>query len=229
MSAEPIAANTAGQQRPTRASGTTVSVGASGAPKVAVTPVWSATRSGSQSTVTVVVARPSATRTAGRSAGLSTPAAMASTERIAAEASSTDTTGAPPSAVVAGRLNLISIQVPDSGRLRTTVSPPTTSRRAPVAWLVAVPFSCTCHCAGGAIRCTGLVAMRPAHSTSGASSTSASRPVTSASRAITRVGSAPEASTSSTAARSKRSSSSPIGSSTRVMPATAAVPGMMHT
>ena len=62
------------------------SVGASGAPKVAVTPVWSATRSGSQRTVTVGRAvahrrqclRPSA------------PAAMASTERMAAAASSVD-------------------------------------------------------------------------------------------------------------------------------------------
>ena len=55
VTAEPIAAKTAGQQRPTSASGTVVRLGASGSPKVAVTPVWSATRSGSQSTVTVAV------------------------------------------------------------------------------------------------------------------------------------------------------------------------------
>ena len=44
-----------GPARPTSASGTVVRPGASGSPKVAVTPVWSATRSGSQSTVTVAV------------------------------------------------------------------------------------------------------------------------------------------------------------------------------
>ena len=54
VTAEPMTANTAGQQRPTSASGTSVRPGASGAPKVAVTPVWSATCSGSQPTVTVV-------------------------------------------------------------------------------------------------------------------------------------------------------------------------------
>ncbi|CNO71834.1 Uncharacterised protein [Mycobacterium tuberculosis] len=53
VTADPIAAKTAGQQGPTSASGTVVRLGASGSPKVAVTPVWSATRSGSQSTVTV--------------------------------------------------------------------------------------------------------------------------------------------------------------------------------
>lgn len=98
-----------------------------------------------------------------------------------------------------------------------------------MAWLVALPFSCTCQSAGGAMRCTGLVAMRPAHSTSGASRTSDSGSVTSASRAITGVGAAPAATTSSMAACSKRSNNSPTGSSTRVMPATAAVPGMMQT
>ena len=53
VTAEPIAAKTAGQHGPTSASGTVVRLGANGSPKVAVTPVWSATRSGSQSTVTV--------------------------------------------------------------------------------------------------------------------------------------------------------------------------------
>ena len=95
VTAEPIAANTAGQQRPTSASGTTVRVGASGAPKVAVTPVWSATCSGSHATVTV--AAPSCT--GGRASGPSTPAAIASTDRMAVAASSVDTTGAPPSTV----------------------------------------------------------------------------------------------------------------------------------
>ena len=84
VTAPPIAANTAGQQRPTRASGTTERVGASGDPNVAVTPVWSATRSGSHSTVTVV----DPPVTGGSAAGPSTPAAMASTARIAAAASS---------------------------------------------------------------------------------------------------------------------------------------------
>src|SRR5690606_30818699 len=65
VTAEPIAANTAGQHWPTSASGTVVSVGANGAPNVAVTPVWSATRSGSQ--VAVIVAVPSST--GGTSAG----------------------------------------------------------------------------------------------------------------------------------------------------------------
>src|ERR1700756_4815983 len=84
VTAEPTAANTAGQQRPTRASGTTVSVGASGVPNVAVTPVWSATRSGFHATV--VRALPFSTE--GSASGPSTPAAIASTARIARAASS---------------------------------------------------------------------------------------------------------------------------------------------
>ena len=91
-----------------------VRLGASGSPKVAVTPVWSATRSGSQSTVTVAV--PS--MTAGRNSGPSTPAAIASTARMAVAASSVETTGVPPSMVLAGRVNGMSTQVPDTGTLQ---------------------------------------------------------------------------------------------------------------
>ena len=127
-----MAANTAGQQRPTSASGTIVNVGASGAPNVAVTPVWSATRSGSQSAVTVADPPTSG----GMASGPSTPAAMASTDRIAAAASAVMTTGAPPSSTVGGRVKAMSIQVPDSGTLRITRScrslPATASSRAPV-------------------------------------------------------------------------------------------------
>src|SRR6202022_1274831 len=160
--AEPIAAKTAGQQRPTSASGTVVRLGANGSPKVAVTPVWSATRSGSQSTVTVAVPF----RPAGSDSGPSAPAAMASTERIAAVASSVETTGMPPSTVLAGRVNRMSIQVPDTGTLSTTLSPPAvTCSLARVDVCVAVRFSCTCQSLGSAIRCTGLVAVRPAHNT----------------------------------------------------------------
>ena len=104
-----MAAKTAGQQRPTSASGTVVRVGASGSPKMAVTPVWSATCSGSHGTVTVAV--PLCTR--GSASGPSAPAAMASTERMASIASLVRTTGMPPSIVLAGKLNRISIQVPD--------------------------------------------------------------------------------------------------------------------
>ena len=100
VTAPPIAANTAGQQRPTMASGIVVRVGASGAPKVAVTPVWSATRSGSQSTRTVAEPPTSS----GSASGLSTPAAMASTPRIAAAASGVMISGAPPSTTVEGRV-----------------------------------------------------------------------------------------------------------------------------
>ena len=101
VTAEPMTENTAGQQRPTSASGTRVRPGASGAPNVAVTPVWSATSSGSQATVTVVVS----SCTGGSASGPSTPAAMASTARMAADASSVVTTGMPPSTVAAGRVN----------------------------------------------------------------------------------------------------------------------------
>ena len=117
---------------------------------------------------------------------------------MATDASSVVTTGAPPSTVVAGKVNLMSIQVPDSGALSTTCSP-TTSSRAPVAWFVAERLSsCTSQSAGSAMRCTGLVAVRPAHSTSGASSTIASGPRTSVRpwrREFTFTGVAPEAST----------------------------------
>ena len=137
VTAAPMAAKTAGQHLPTSASGTMVRVGASGAPKVAVTPVWSATRSGSQSTVTVVEP-PAGTVSA---SGPSTPAAMASTARIAAAASAVMTTGAPPSATVVGRVKVMSIHEPDNGTRSTTRSDPMTSRRAPVEWFVAVRSS----------------------------------------------------------------------------------------
>ena len=112
-----MAANTAGQQRPTSASGTRVRPGASGAPNVAVTPVWSATFSGFHATVTSAVL----SCTAGKLSGPSAPAAIASTERIAFDASSTVTTGIPPSTVQDGNVNRISIQVPESGTLSVTV------------------------------------------------------------------------------------------------------------
>ena len=235
VSAEPIAENTAGQHRPTRASGTSVRPGASGAPNVAVTPVWSATFSGSHDTLTRAVL----SSTGGRASGPSTPAAMASTARIAVDASSTVTIGMPPSTVADGSVNRMSIQMSDSGTLSVTVTLPASSvacsRRAPVFGWVALGLpgtSLTCHSRGAPMRCTGLMAVRPAHNTSGESRTTASGPVTSA-RAWRRetigTGAAPSASTRSTICCSKRSSSSPTGSSTRVMPATAWVPGMMHT
>ena len=127
-----MAAKTAGQQRPTRASGTVVRVGANGSPKMAVTPVWSATRSGSQCTVTVAV--PLCTR--GSVSGLSAPAAIASTERIASIASLVRITGMAPSIVLAGKLNRMSIHTPAIGTLNTTWSP-SVCRRAPVDECVA--------------------------------------------------------------------------------------------
>ena len=227
VTAAPMTENTAGQQRPTRASGTRVRPGASGAPKVAVTPVWSATSSGSQSAVTVATL----SVTTGRASTPSAPAAMASTARMAAEASSVVTTGMPPLTVAVGSVKRIAIQMSDSGTFRTTPSPSSSSRE-PVEGCVAERFSLTCHSLGAPMRCTGLMAVRPAHSTSGESRTTASGPVMSARawrRDTTGTGLTPAASTSSMAACSKRSSSSPTGSSTRVMPATAAVPGMTQT
>ncbi len=76
----------------------------------------------------------------------------------------------------------MSIQVPDSGTLSTTLGRrrPRAAHRWTSAWRGDSPGpSCTCHSPGSAIRWTGLVAVRPAHSTSGASSTTASGPVTS--------------------------------------------------
>ena len=156
VTAEPIAAKTAGQQGPTSASGTVVRLGASGSPKIAVTPVWSATRSGSQSTVRVAV--PSVT--GGRNSGPSTPAAIASTARMAMAASSVETTGVPPSTVLAGKVNGMSTHVPDTGTLRTTCSSPFTCSRAPVDEFVARRWSgprcsdpsCTSQSAESAIR-----------------------------------------------------------------------------
>src|SRR4029077_5619273 len=116
VTAEPMTEKTAGQQWPTRASGTRVSPGANGAPNVAVTPVWSATCSGSQPTVTLAVL----SCTAGRESTPSTPAAMASTERIAVDASSTVTIGMPPSTVHDGSVNRMSIQMSESGTLSVT-------------------------------------------------------------------------------------------------------------
>ena len=56
---------------------------------------------------------------------------MASTERIAVDASSTVTTGMPPSTVQDGSVKRMLIQVSDSGTLSVTVSP-LRSSRAPV-------------------------------------------------------------------------------------------------
>ncbi len=132
-----MAAKTAGQQWPTRASGTSVRPGASGAPNVAVTPVWSATCSGSQSTLTVAVL----SCTGGSASGPSTPAAMASTERMAVEASSTVTTGMPPSTVQDGSVKRMSIQMSDSGTLSVDARHrPSSSSRAPVDGCVALGF-----------------------------------------------------------------------------------------
>ncbi|SIF47484.1 Uncharacterised protein [Mycobacteroides abscessus subsp. abscessus] len=233
-----MAAKTAGQHSPTSASGTTEDPGASGAGSTAVTPVWSATRSGSQCATT----RAMPFSTGGRPSGVSAPPATASTVRMAADAASVVTTGVPPSRVVVGSVRSMSTHVPDSGTLNLTMpsasddvadpAAPMTSRRAPVDGCEAVRSSKTCQAPSGAIRCTGLTAMRPDHNTSGASKTVANGPSTSQrrrSRERTGSGSTPAATTSSTAACSNRFSSSPTGSSTRVMPATAAVPGMMHT
>ena len=226
-----MAENTAGQHRPTSASGTSVNPGASGAPNVAVTPVWSATFSGSH--CTVIVAVPFST--GGSASGPSTPAAMASTARIALDASSTVTMGMPPSTVQDGRVNRMSIQISESGTLNVIAESAASSSRAPVPGWVALGFpgtSLTCHSPGAPMRWTGLVAVRPAHSTSGESSTTASGPVMSARawrRDTTGTGSTPDPNTRSMISCSKRSSSSPTGSSTRVMPATACVPGMMQT
>src|SRR5882757_4924338 len=228
VTAEPTTEKTAGQQWPTRASGTRASPGANGAPNVAVTPVWSATSSGSQSTVTLAVL----SCTAGNEPGPSTPAAMASTDRIAVDASSTVTTGMPPSTVHDGNVNRMSIQMSESGTLSVTTPSAFSSSRAPVDGCVALRFSLACHSSGAPMRCTGLMEMRPAHDTSGESSTTASGPTTSARawrRDTTDAGCSPDASTWSIEACSKRSSNSPTGSSTRVMPATDWVPGMMQT
>src|ERR1700737_3494221 len=135
---------TAGQQLPTRASGTRVSPGASGAPNVAVTPVWSATSSGSQSTVTLAVL----SCTAGSESAPSTPAAMASTDRIAVDASSTVTIGMPPSTVHDGSVNRMSIQISDSGTLSVTTPSEFSSRRAPGEGCGALGFSLTSHPSG---------------------------------------------------------------------------------
>ncbi len=94
----------------------------------------------------------------------------------------------------------MSIQMSDSGTLSVTTPSPASSRRAPVDGCVALRFSLTCHSPGAPMRCTGLIAVRPAHSTSGESSTTASGPVTSARawrRDTTGIGLAPEASSSS--------------------------------
>jgi hypothetical protein len=177
----------------------------------------------------VTVAVPSIT--VGSASTPSTPAAIASTARIAAAASSVVTTGMPPLTVAAGSVSLISIQISDSGTLSVTPAS-VSSRRDPVDGCTAERFSLTCHSLGAPMRCTGLIAVRPAQSTSGESSTTAMGPVTAVlawRRDTTGTAAAPLATTSSMAACSKRSSSSPTGSSTRVIPATAAVPGMMQT
>src|SRR6478752_6784929 len=118
-----MVANTAGQHRPTTASGMTVSVGHRLSPKVAVTPVWWATRSGSHSAATVATFVPSTSSTVGSASGTAAPAAIASTERMAEAASSVDSTGAPPSTVASGSVNRMVIQMYDSGTLSTTCSP----------------------------------------------------------------------------------------------------------
>src|SRR5262249_28639414 len=132
-----MAENTAGQQRPTSASGTTVRPGASGAPNVAGPPGGSARGARSQLTVTSAVLL----TTGGRASGPSAPAAIASTERIALEASLTVTIGIPPSTVQDGSVNRIWIQTSESGTLSVIVSSADSSSRAPVDGCVALRFS----------------------------------------------------------------------------------------
>ena len=63
---------------------------------------------------------------------------MASTERIAVDASSTVTTGMPPSTVQDGSVKRMSIQMSDSGTLSVTTPSPASSSRAPVEGCVAL-------------------------------------------------------------------------------------------
>ena len=84
--ASATAANTAGQARPTRTSGTSAASWVE--PSTPTTPAWSATRSGSHTTSTV--ARPSSTD------GVMPAAAVAVSERIAVAAASVVMTGTAP-------------------------------------------------------------------------------------------------------------------------------------
>ena len=110
---------------------------------------------------------------------------IARTERIAVDAVLDHTTGAPPSRATSVSVNRISIDVPDSGTLSSTwlLQVYLQSRASGMVCGAGLPGLVLTHLPVlwiGDAWCTGLVVMRPAHTTSGASRTTASGPVTSA-------------------------------------------------
>ncbi len=211
----PSTANTDGQARPTSTSGT----GWTGR-SAPVTPAWSAIRSGSHSTVTEALPA--------LIFGTVPPAAPATSAPMASAAISVVTIGAAPETTALPRS-----MRRDSGRASGTWS---SAVRASIATIDAPVSGCSAR-SGSTMtqsaprRCTGLRTVRPAHTRSGAASTSDSTsPAPSTRRRpATRCGARPEASSPSIVASSKRRSSSATGSSTRSMPPTETGPGMMQT
>ena len=154
---------------------------------------------------------------------------------MASAASRSVTIGAAPVAQDAGtviRMRTVPLRM---GTASSTWSSSTLRRVAPVGAWVASRSSSPCQASRSPRRHTGLVVSRDAQRRSGAASSTPIAPDgevpwrSERRRPATSAGSAPAAISSSSTARSKRPSSSPTGSSTRSIPATATGPGMMLT
>ncbi|SKY79833.1 Uncharacterised protein [Mycobacteroides abscessus subsp. abscessus] len=191
---------------------------------LAVTTAWSATPSADHPMV--VTATPSTTSVR------RPPAATVRISRMAPAASSRSMRGLPPSAMLRSTRSGMRTDDPEIGTISSKLSSPTCSSTAPVAACSARRSEETSHDSRSPSSATGLGTMRPAHETSSAQSTAPRMPASRTGaclRAVIRSGSAPAVARSSTTLASNRSSSSPTGSSTRVIPETATGPGMMQT
>ena len=213
-STAPMQAKTAGQARPTSASGTACSSGsATASPRRVraglVTPMWSETTSPDQGTCTTAVPPETPSVTSGRVP----PAVSANRAPIAPVADSVEITGSRPLATPDRSMRRC--RAPrERGTSSTTASPSGTSEEG-------TPSR----------RCSGFGTTRPAHTTSWESDAASSRvlPSPTAVRLAAAPGRVPGTWRSSTIAASNRSSRSATGSFTRVMPPTATGPGMTIT
>ena len=208
--ASATAAKIAGHAWPTRASGAVREL-------EPVTAPWSA--------AAAVVQTDSHSATPSLISGSVPPAAMAVSARIEEAASSTEMTGTVPAGPETSKRRVSSWSPPEPSRgtVSTATSSPSAARIAPVAGCDAEAESSSSNQDARAPSCrAGLACWRPAQRMTGLARTRATGDTGSSAAGA-------EAASSSAAASSKEPRISATGTSAAVMPATAAVPGMMQT
>ena len=208
--ASATAAKIAGHAWPTRASGAVREL-------EPVTAPWSA--------AAAVVQTDSHSATPSLISGSVPPAAMAVSARIEEAASSTEMTGTVPAGPETSKRRVSSWSPPEPSRgtVSTATSSPSAARIAPVAGCDAEAESSSSNQDARAPSCrAGLACWRPAQRMTGLARTRATGDTGSSAAEA-------EAASSSAAASSKEPRISATGTSAAVMPATAAVPGMMQT